>query len=479
MPNLTRQVPEKLIPLLANEMPDGTPVRNKAAYGGRGGAKSHFFAEQLIIEGYTGVQCETECDPLRAVCLREIQKSLKESVHQLLVDKIQKFDLGRLFDVQQNIIKTPRGGEIIFQGLQTHTAESIKSIEGMNRAWKEESQTVSAHSDKLLRPTIRRPRSQVWDSWNPRHDTDAVDKYYRGSKPRSSSIVVEVNWQDNPWFGEPLLSEMREDYENDPDEAEHVWGGGYQIVTEGAYYAKLLARAEREGRTGDFPYNPRFKVSTSWDLGVDDYSAVWFFQEDGEFATAIDYYEVSGDGAAQIISTALPEVFVPPPQDEEFEYWTKRGAMDELERDAEFKYGAHYLPHDIQNREWGAGARSRKDIVRKLGLVDIRRGGKQGPVERVNAARALLPRTRFNTANPRVALGVKRLRRYRRKYNDTLESYTTPLHDINSHGSDSFGEFAINCGLSGHAIRQAKTQPVDRWKRGRTDETTSLSGKGF
>jgi len=162
-------------------------------------------------------------------------------------------------------------------------------------------------------------------------------------------------------------------------------------------------------------------------------------------ATIIDYYEASGDGADTNVATALPEVFAPP-GDERWRYWSRQVAMAELGREQPYSYDRHYLPHDIASREWGAGGRSRIEIAYGIGLKPIHKGVAVDPAERVGAVRKLLPICRFNMT-PRVELGLKRLRRYRRKWNDALGSYTTPLHDENSHGSDAFGEYAINCGL--------------------------------
>lgn len=417
------EVPRALKPLLQ-------PARYKGAHGGRGGAKSHFFAEQLIIRALR--------QKTRAVCIREVQNSIKESVRQLLVDKIMKLGLDGHFEVLEAEIRCPYGGLIIFRGMQAYNAANIKSLEDYDIAWVEEAQTLSDVSLRMLRPTIRKEGSEIWFSWNPRHDTDAVDKLLRGPNKPDGAIVVEVGWKDNPWFPAVLREEMRRDYIADPEMAEHVWGGGYEIITEGSYYARLISDAERDGRIGDYPYNPARPVLTSWDIGIDDYTAIWFWQEDGTTATVLDYYEVSGDGADEIVRTALPELN--PNIDEAAEY------MVALGRRIPFRYGKHYLPHDVGNREWGSGGRSRVETLMSLGVKPISRGVAQGPAERVQASRQLLPVTRFNNTE-RVQLGIKRLRRYRRKWNDALGSYTTPLHDDASHGADAFGEFAINCSI--------------------------------
>lgn len=413
-------------------------ARYRAAHGGRGGAKSHFFAEQLIIRCFAEVT--------RAACIREVQNSLRESVRQLLIDKIQKFDLGAFFDVQRDEIRGQNGSLIIFRGMQSYNAETIKSLEGYDIAWVEEAQSLSDVSLRMLRPTIRKEGSEIWFSWNPRHDTDAVDSFLRGPNRPKDAIVIEVNWNDNPWFPDVLKAEKDQDYLADPEMADHVWGGGYEIVSEGAYYARLIIAAEREGRIGHFPYNPKRPLRTAWDLGVDDYSSVWFMQDDGMTATAVDYYEVSGDGADDILSVCMPELFIPPPNDRRFIEWTQEGALDAIGRAIPFKYEEHYLPHDIRMREWGHGARSRAETLMSLGVKNIRKGVAAKPSDRIQAGRRLLPIMKFNQT-PRVNLGLKRLRRYRRKWNDALQSFTTPEHDENSHGADAFGEYAVNCGI--------------------------------
>lgn len=437
-------VPRKLAPLIK-------PARYKGAYGGRGGAKSHFFAEQIVIKCFVS--------PTRVACIREVQNSIRDSVRQLLVDKIQKLGLGGFFQVLEGEIRGKNGSLIIFKGMQTYNAENIKSLEGFDIAWVEEAQTLSDHSLRLLRPTIRKDGSEIWFSWNPRHDTDAVDKFLRGAEPPRGSVCVSVNWQDNPWFPDVLRQEMEDDYRADPEMAEWVWGGGYQIVSEGSYYARLIAQAEKEGRVGHFPPKPGVLVKTAHDIGIDDYHATWFVQEqaiDGVLCPiVVDYYETTDDGAEQIISTCMPEVFVPPTWDDSFRGWDKAKALEKISRPFPFKYGETYFPHDIRMREWGGGARSRVEIVQRLGVPNVKKGAATNPEDRISAVRALLPIVRFNLTS-RVKIGLQRLQRYRKKYNDTLQTYTSPEHDINSHGADAFGEYAINC-----ALRPDKTtEPV-------------------
>src|ERR1044072_6864192 len=115
-------VPEAFEPLLA-------PKRYKGAYGGRGGAKSHFFAEQLVLRCFARAS--------RAVCIREVQNSIKESVRQLVIDKIVKLGLGAFFVVLESEIRGKNGALIIFKGMQAFNAENIKSLEGSDIAWVE------------------------------------------------------------------------------------------------------------------------------------------------------------------------------------------------------------------------------------------------------------------------------------------------------------------------------------------------------
>lgn len=379
----------------------------------------------------------------RVACIREVQNSIRDSVRQLLIDKIQQLGLGHCFDVLETEIrgkdKTPAAGSlIVFKGMQSYNAENIKSLEGYDIAWVEEAQTLSDVSLRMLRPTLRKPGSELWFSWNPRHDSDAIDTFLRGASKPDNAIVVEVNWNDNPFLPEVLKREKDADYAADPEMADHVWGGNYEIVSEGAYYARLIAEAEKTGRIGHFPHDPDKVVKTSWDLGVDDCTAIWFMQDDGRTVTVVDYYEVSGDGAPEIVAAAMPELNP--------DRAAAAAQMIELQRAVPFKYGTHFLPHDVRNREWGNGGRQRIQVLSELGIKGINIGVAANPVERIAATRKLLPVVRFNKT-PRVEQGIKRLRRYRRKWNDQLQSFTTPLHDENSHGADAFGEYAINCGI--------------------------------
>lgn len=194
-------------------------ARYKGIHGGRGSAKSNFFAEDLIDRC---IRQKTDW-----VCLREVQRTLDQSVKKLIESKIEKFGVGHLFDPQQNKIKTPYGGVIIFMGMQDHTASSIKSLEGFDGAWFEEAQTMSERSLKLLRPTLRKPGSELWFSWNPEQPTDPIDKFLRGKNKPDSLILVQANYYDNPWFPDELEQERLLDLRTNELYHAHVWLGEY------------------------------------------------------------------------------------------------------------------------------------------------------------------------------------------------------------------------------------------------------------
>lgn len=237
------------------------PARYKGAHGGRGSGKSHQFAD-MMVEAHL-------LDPsTRSVCVREVQKSLSQSVKRLLELKIESMNAGAYFTVQEAVIKShsPGGsgdGLLIFQGMQNHTADSIKSLEGYDRAWVEEAQSLSQRSLDMLRPTLRKPGSELWFTWNPNEETDPVDQLLRGEKPPPDSIVVEVNYEQNPWFPDVLRAEMEYDRARDPDKFAHIWRGAYVRNSE--------ARVFRNWRVEEFdaPADAVHRLGADWGFAVD------------------------------------------------------------------------------------------------------------------------------------------------------------------------------------------------------------------
>lgn len=250
MSELILDTPRWMLPMLQ-------PARYKGAWGGRGSGKSHGVAE-MVIEAHVMDQKR------RTVCVREVQKSLNQSVKRLLETKIQSMNAGAYFDVQESCIKSVTGdGIILFQGMQNHTADSIKSLEGMDCAWVEEAQSMSQRSLDLLRPTIRKPGSELWFTWNPGESTDPVDVLLRGENPPPNAVVIPVNFVDNPWFPDVLREEMEYDKRRDPDKYAHVWLGEYVRNSEARVF-KNWSIEEFESPSGAV-----FRLGADWGFSVD------------------------------------------------------------------------------------------------------------------------------------------------------------------------------------------------------------------
>jgi hypothetical protein len=190
----------------------------------------------------------------------------------------------------------------------------------------------------------------------------------------------------------------------------------FDAAAPGAYYAALLGQAQSAGRIGRVPHDPALAVHTAWDLGIDDYTAIWFFQQVGPEVRAIDYFEASGEGLQAIVREAIAA--------------------------KPYVYGTHHLPHDVMVRELGANGRSRFETLGGLGLSPIEVGQATAPEDRINAGRLMIPMTWFD--GEACALGLDRLRAYRKRWNAATRAYGGPLHDAASHGADAFGEFALN-----------------------------------
>lgn len=236
------------------------PARYKGLYGGRGSGKSHCFA------GLSVLRC-AERPGFRLVCVREVQRSIADSVKMLIEDKIEAFGLAPFFRITEAEITGRNGSRIIFRGMQNHTAASIKSLEGFDVAWIEEAQTISRKSLDLLTPTIRKTGSEIWASWNPDSEDDPVDRDFRQSPP-AGAIVKMVNWDANEWFPPELRADMERDRARDPDKYAHVWEGQYRGISE--------ARVFRNWRIGEVevPENVVWFYGADWGFANDETAAV-------------------------------------------------------------------------------------------------------------------------------------------------------------------------------------------------------------
>lgn len=207
---LNLQIPDKLLPIFQ------TNKRYIDLYGGRGSAKSWTVADFLLIKGM-------EC-PERILCVREIQKSIKDSVHKLLSDRIKHYKLDSIYKINDNSITNKKGTEFIFEGLYRNI-NNVKSKEGITKCWVEEAQNLSRASLQVLIPTIfRTNESQIIFTYNPTNKEDPVHTDYTLSD-RSDILKIECNYPDNPFFPQGLRDEMEYDRSHDIDKYFHIWMG--------------------------------------------------------------------------------------------------------------------------------------------------------------------------------------------------------------------------------------------------------------
>lgn len=344
--------------------------------------------------------------PIRVLCARETQKSIQESVHRLLKDTIGRLGVEHLFDIQETRILGVNGSDFAFAGIRQQGVANLKSFEGVDICWVEEAQVVTKRSWDILLPTIRKPGSEIWVTFNPELDDD--ETYIRFvTDPPEGAWVQQVNWHDNPWFPQELERERQDMLRRDPVGYRTTWEGECRPAVEGAIYAREIDEAQRAGRVRDVPYDPLLKVHTVWDLGWNDSTAIIFVQRAGAEVRVIDYIEDDHRTLAEYI-------------------------LDIKTRP--WDWGTDYLPHDGAATKHQTG-RSDQQVLEQLGRTvqiipaqDIEQGIRQ--------ARLMFPRVYFDKskASPLVAA----LKRYRRAVNAITNTPGAPLHDASSHGADAF-----------------------------------------
>ena len=406
------------------------PARYKVAYGGRGSGKSWGMALALLIQGAE--------KPIRVLCAREFQKSISDSVHSLLADHIARNPaLASFYTVQNTSILGRNGTEFIFAGLR-HNIASIKSIEGNDRCWIEEAQTITKGSLDVLIPTIRKEGSEIWLGFNPELAEDEVYRRFVLNPPRNA-IVRKVNWDQNPFFPVVLREEMQQLKATDYDAWLNVWQGNPKQVLEGAIYANEIRQATDEQRICHVEYDPSAPVFTAWDLGWSDMTSIWFWQKIGFDIRVIDFYQNRMEGLDHYVGV--------------------------LERRG-YKYERHFLPHDANQGQLSAGGktiaaqlRARSMPISVLPQLPIVAG--------ISAARTLFPRVWFD--EQATADGMNALRRYRYDVDQQTGQFSKkPLHDDASHGADAFRMLAV-------AINDPKPK-AESAKRPRVSLTGSTSG---
>jgi phage terminase large subunit len=378
--------------------------RYKVLYGGRGGAKSWGIARALLIKGAK--------DPIRILCAREFQTSIKDSVHKLLCDQIESLGLLSFYEITQTSIRGRNGTEFSFVGLKNNVS-NIKSYEGVDICWVEEAQTTSRLSWNILIPTIRKEGSEIWISFNPELETDETYQRFVANPP-ADSITMKVNWYDNPWFPDTLKLEKDALKQRDEEAYNQVWEGLCRQTVDGAIFAKEMQQAEKDGRICRVPYDATKPVHAVFDLGWSDSTAIWFLQFIGMETRLIRYIEDSQKTISYYLATMQTFGYV---------------------------YDTIWLPHDAENKTLAAAGRSIDDIVRAAGYktqimprVPI--------LDSINAARTIFPNCYFDREH--TADGLACLRHYRYEVDpETGQFSRNPLHDHYSHGADAFRYIAL------------------------------------
>lgn len=385
------ELPAKLRPLFE-------PKRYKVLHGGRGSGKSWGVARILLLLAAQ--------KPLRILCTREVQKSIKDSVHRLLNDQIQAMGLGAFFEVLETEIRGRNGSLFLFAGLAQHTVESIKSFEGCDICWVEEAQTVTKRSWDVLTPTIRKEGSEIWVTFNPDMETDETYTRFVAHE-RDDAFVVQINWRDNPWFGGELEAERQDTLRRDPGSYDNIWEGKPKRVSEGAIYKHEILALYEEKRVRPVPYDPLLKVHTAWDLGWNDAMTIGFFQRTGAEVRVIDYIEDS--------------------------HRTLDWYVAQIEK-RPYRWGTDFIPHDGRARNTQTG-KSTEEALRAMGRNVIVLPADDAE-EGIKAARLMFPRCYFD--QDKTGRLLECLKRYQRAINQRTQEPGGPLHDEYSHGADMF-----------------------------------------
>lgn len=391
--------PEKLDFLLTKK------IRYKGAKGGRGSAKSWSFAQALLILGSSS--------KLRILCTREVQKSIKQSVHKLLKDQIERLGLSGFYQVLENEIRGANGTEFSFSGLSDQTVDSIKSFEGCDIVWVEEAQSVSKRSWKTLIPTIRKEGSEIWLSFNPELETDETYSRFVTNAPEDC-LVVDMNYTDNKWFPEVLEKERLHAQATLPEaEYNNIWEGKCMPAVVGAIYFGEMTKCEEQKRICNVPYDPMLKVHVVFDLGWNDAMAISLVQKHASELRVIEYIEDSHRTLADYSADL---------------------------REKRYNWGKVFLPHDGQHKNIQTG-KSAKETMEALGW-EVVITPSMSVEDGIRAARMAFGRAYFDKSN--TSRLIQCLKRYKRQINQTTNEPGAPLHDEWSHGADNFRYVAIN-----------------------------------
>ena len=383
------------------------PTRYKVARGGRGSGKSWGFARALLIKA--------AATKMRVLCTREVQKSIQQSVHQLLADQVQALGLQSFYTVLSSEIRGANGSQFFFAGLSDQTAETLKSFEGVDVVWCEEAQAITKKSWNVLIPTIRKPGSEIWVSFNPELESDETFERFV-AKPPPNCVSVEMNYCDNPYFPQVLEDERTHALGTmKPEDYAHIWEGKCKPAVEGAIYFDQMSQAQ--SRIITCPHDPLLKTHAVWDLGFNDSMAIILAQKVTSEIRIIHYIE----GEQRTLADYSAEL--------------KALKLD----DQPINWGMHYLPHDGFAKRHQTGKMD-SEILTGLGW-SVQRTPAMEVDSGIKRAREIFGRVYFNKA--RTERLVECLKRYRRNISQATGEPGTPRHDEFSHGADAFRYLAL------------------------------------
>jgi len=332
MSEIDIELPPKLVPIFQGE------ARIRAAYGGRGGAKSRAFALMTAVWGYKFGKSGRSGQIL---CLRQYMNSLSESSFAEIKNAIQAVPfLNNYYECGDHYIRSKDGRiNYSFAGL-TRNIDSIKSKARILLAFIDEAETVSEEAYMKLMPSIREENSECWVIWNPQSKDSATHKRFRLTTPDSCKITA-INWADNPWMPKVLTEQRLEDLEQRPDTYGHVWEGDFLEFPEGAFWLREINKAQADGRISKLPVVESHPVHCFFDIGSSDGTAIWVVQIIGNEHRCIHFYEAWNESFAHCVK------------------WLK--SLDLI-------IDTCWLPHDADHKRQGIESKnlSPKDMMRRL-----------------------------------------------------------------------------------------------------------------
>jgi phage terminase large subunit len=379
------------------------PHRYKVCLGGRGGGRSWAYARALLVEAWQ--------NPLRILCTREIQRSIKDSVYQLLLDQIKELDLQAHFTIKNDEILSDAGSKFVFAGLRQQEILNLKSMEAIDRVWVEEAQSVSERSWQILVPTIRKPGSEIWITFNPGMITDPTYQRFIVNPP-DDTVIIHASYHDNEWFPSELEAERLHCKKYDPENYDNIWEGKPRETVDGAIFHREIVEAINEKRIRPVPRDPTLPTHTVWDLGWADQASIIFVQRIGAELRIIDYIEDS--------------------------HRTLDDYVGEIEQ-RRWKWGTDYLPHDGAAKSLQTGM-SPAEIIRRLGRK-VHIIPAQKVEDGIKAARMMFRQCYFDEV--KTSRLTECLKRYRRNIPITTNEPSSPVHDEFSHGADAFRMLAL------------------------------------